>query len=154
MKLLIVLLLCLSLSANVKHFTGEVIFINLNDKNLTYMEVQFPIAVGRIDIDTGLTVTPTGRFKVIWKGWCDPGNTNTAYLYGTRFIRLDYKRRGRHLGIHGTGQPELIGKNASAMCIRMKNEHIEQLYDSIQIDDYVLIIGDGYRRESDYGNTE
>ena len=102
----------------------------------TYHRIQYPIACGMIDEDTGKSVTPLGEFKVIGKGIVDEKNS----IYGTRVIVLNYLRHGKHLCIHGTNEPRKIGKHVSNMCIRMKNSDVEELYKIIQKGDTVAIL--------------
>jgi len=45
---------------------------------------------------------------------------------GSRWIDI-----GNHYGIHGTIEPESIGKDVSEGCIRMHNSHVEELYDLV-----------------------
>ena len=53
---------------------------------------------------------------------------------GTRWIGLEI---GRGFGIHGTREPNSIGKESSNGCIRMLNEHVEELYDYVMVGDEV-----------------
>jgi lipoprotein-anchoring transpeptidase ErfK/SrfK len=55
---------------------------------------------------------------------------------GTRWIGLEI---GRGFGIHGTREPDSIGKESSNGCIRMINEDVEELYDYIMVGDEVDI---------------
>ena len=41
--------------------------------------------------------------------------------------------------IHGTIEPELIGKAASSGCIRMLNEDIVSLYDRVEVGTPVIV---------------
>jgi len=45
---------------------------------------------------------------------------------GTRWIDL-----GNHYGIHGTIEPETIGREVSEGCIRMYNRHVEEVFDLV-----------------------
>ena len=47
---------------------------------------------------------------------------------GTRWIDI-----GNHYGIHGTIEPESIGRDVSEGCIRMHNAHVEELYDLLVV---------------------
>ena len=98
---------------------------------------EYDICVG-----TPETPTPTGWFRVREKvknprydrggehyGPGDPRNPA-----GTRWIRL----KGP-IGIHGTNDPETIGKAASDGCIRLKNRDIEELFDLLVIGSTVEI---------------
>ena len=45
-----------------------------------------------------------------------------------------------HYGIHGTNEPQSIGTAASSGCIRMLNEEVSELYESVQIGTKVIVI--------------
>lgn len=88
--------------------------------------------------------TPIGTFKIVNKlvdppwyskeGLIPPGDERN--LLGTRWLGLNVPS----YGIHGTTQPETIGSQSSAGCVRMLNEEVEQLYDIIPKDTSVTII--------------
>lgn len=59
----------------------------------------------------------------------DPANP-----LGERWIDI-----GNSFGIHGTINPDSIGKNASAGCIRMRNEDVAEVYDFLSIGSTVQI---------------
>ena len=78
-------------------------------------------------------VTPVGRFKIVNKGvepvWYRPGGGEIPYgdpenLLGTRWMGID----SPGYGIHGTWEPETVGKQSSAGCIRLLNEDVEELF--------------------------
>jgi hypothetical protein len=56
----------------------------------------------------------------------DPDN-----ILGTRWLGFENQDHARGFGIHGTIEPESIGKNLSSGCIRMLNEDVESLFDII-----------------------
>ncbi|MDL4840715.1 L,D-transpeptidase [Aquibacillus rhizosphaerae] len=59
---------------------------------------------------------------------------------GSRWIGFDAEDTdGRMYGVHGTNQPESIGKNVSAGCIRMKNEEVEVLFSTVPIGTKIFI---------------
>lgn len=98
---------------------------------------SFPCAYGRISRNRK-TVTPTGMFKVIAKK--DLSRIQVEPKYGTRFIRLNVRPTGsQYLGIHGTDQPETVGKPASDGCIRLLNKDVEVLYGLVGVGDDVMI---------------
>ena len=76
--------------------------------------------------------TPVGTFKITTKlenpTWFKagavkkPGDADNQL--GTRWMGFDLA----HYGIHGTIAPESIGTQATAGCVRMKNEEVEELY--------------------------
>ncbi|MBF0197666.1 MAG: L,D-transpeptidase family protein [Planctomycetes bacterium] len=55
---------------------------------------------------------------------------------GTRWIGLEI---GQGYGIHGTVQPDSVGKQMSKGCIRMRNHEVEELYDYMMFGDEVII---------------
>lgn len=77
-------------------------------------------------------LTPEGDFKIVdripnpawWKdGKVIPfGDTNN--ILGTHWLKLDVPG----YGIHGTWEPESIGKQSSAGCVRLLNEEIAELF--------------------------
>ncbi|MDA0836407.1 MAG: L,D-transpeptidase family protein [Planctomycetota bacterium] len=88
---------------------------------------EFQIGLGKNDS------TPVGEFKVLGKlekptYWVegahyDFGDPNNPL--GTRWITF----RDGGYGIHGTWEPNSIGKQMSHGCVRMLNEDVEELYD-------------------------
>ncbi|NLH15297.1 MAG: L,D-transpeptidase family protein [Phycisphaerae bacterium] len=89
--------------------------------------------------------TPTGTFRVKSNGkliqppWPNPETgkivhpDDPLYPLGTRWIGLDGidgAAKGRTgFGIHGTKEPETIGKRSSQGCIRLFNGEVQELYD-------------------------
>ena len=76
--------------------------------------------------------TPLGEFKIVNKiinpTWYAPDGVypygDPKNILGTRWMGIDEPS----YGIHGTTEPGSIGKYASAGCIRMYNEDVEELY--------------------------
>ena len=77
--------------------------------------------------------TPVGTFKIIDKiaqpAWHKPGGKAIPYgdpenLLGTHWLALDLPG----YGLHGTWEPDSIGKQTSAGCVRLLNADIEELY--------------------------
>jgi lipoprotein-anchoring transpeptidase ErfK/SrfK len=76
--------------------------------------------------------TPVGTFKITDKlenpTWykagavIPPGGADNQL--GTRWLGINLKG----YGIHGTVEPEKLGQQVTAGCIRMKNEEVEELY--------------------------
>jgi len=88
----------------------------------------YPVAVGRWN-----SMTPVGEWKIVDKGY------ETGGAFGTRWMALDVPWGG--YGIHGTNRPWSIGSYASLGCVRMFNEHIEEIFDMIPIGTRVKIVG-------------
>ena len=77
--------------------------------------------------------TPVGTFKIVDKiaqpTWHKPGGKAIPYgnpenLLGTHWLALDLPG----YGIHGTWDPDSIGGQTSAGCIRLLNNEVEELY--------------------------
>lgn len=76
--------------------------------------------------------TPVGVFKVTDKlinpTWFKSGAVvpygSPANVLGTRWIGLSKKG----YGIHGTTEPEKLGRQVTAGCVRMRNEEVEELF--------------------------
>ena len=100
----------------------------------------YPVTLGKADRET-----PSGKWMVTVKtvdpSWTDH-ELGKHYLggdpenpLGTRWIALKglegpaKDRSG--FGIHGTVQPDEIGKATSRGCIRLRNEDVEELYDLV-----------------------
>jgi len=89
--------------------------------------------------------TPIGDFKIRnkipeppWKGipYGDPKN-----VLGTRWMGLiNEGDTVPGYGIHGTWEPETVGKSVSQGCIRMVNEEVEELYKIVPVGTKVKII--------------
>lgn len=84
-------------------------------------------------VSTGLdNSTPIGTFKVINKlmdpTWYKAGAIvppgSSKNILGTRWLGLSIQG----YGIHGTTEPESIGKQVTAGCVRMVNKDVEELY--------------------------
>lgn len=93
---------------------------------------QYPIAVGKPE-----TPTPIGTFKVLRRA------RNWGTGFGTRWIGLTIPW-GLY-GIHGTNKPYAIGSYASHGCIRMNNQHVEEIYPWINPGTVVTIIGNPFQ---------
>jgi lipoprotein-anchoring transpeptidase ErfK/SrfK len=89
--------------------------------------------------------TPTGEFTIVNKienpEWFKPGVGNIPYgdpenLLGTRWMGFD----SPGYGIHGTWEPETIGKQASAGCVRLLNEDVEELFKIVPTGTKVIVV--------------
>ena len=101
---------------------------------------QYPCATGRDGS------TPEGTFTVnmklvdpvwYWKGKAiTPGPDNGL---GSRFIGITNDEHPKGYGLHGTNEPASIGRDASHGCVRMLNEHVEELYREVKNGDGVVV---------------
>ena len=88
--------------------------------------------------------TPVGTFKVVTKVpnpvWYKQGAVvppdSTENILGTRWLGIDKKG----YGIHGTTEPDAIGTQATAGCVRMINADVEELFDIVPIGTEVTIV--------------
>jgi lipoprotein-anchoring transpeptidase ErfK/SrfK len=87
----------------------------------------YPIAIGKPS-----TPTPKGNFKIINKAH-NPGGP-----FGARWLGLDAPNGD--YGIHGTNNPNSIGKAVSNGCVRTYNNNIIDLYNLLPVGTPVRII--------------
>lgn len=114
------------------------ILVNKWDNTLRYYVTGQPMRVFRVA--TGLyKCTPEGRFRIIQKSFVSRQGRGQ---FGTRWLGLNtLGRRGWYrIGIHGTNQPQTIGKYASKACVRMLNSDINWLYDRVPYNTTVRIV--------------
>lgn len=112
-------------------YSQKVIRIYINDRKLYLEDGQrtgrvYPIAVGKPS-----TPTPLGACHIITK------IVNPGGVLGTRWLGLDIPN-GPY-GIHGTFQPDSIGKAVSNGCIRLYNNNVEELFSLVRIGTTVII---------------
>ncbi len=87
-------------------------------------------------VSTGANnITPVGSFKIATKlanpVWFKPGSNpipaeSPENVLGSRWMGFD---TDPHYGIHGTTEPEKIGQQVTAGCVRMRNADVEELFD-------------------------
>jgi lipoprotein-anchoring transpeptidase ErfK/SrfK len=84
-------------------------------------------------VSTGINnSTPVGAFKIVNKiinpPWYTAGSVippdSPKNILGSRWLGLSE----RGYGIHGTTEPQSIGRQVTSGCIRMKNSDVEELY--------------------------
>jgi len=88
--------------------------------------------------------TPTGVFKVDSKlyhpTWFKPGEVvppeSSENILGSRWIGINLPG----YGIHGTTEPESLGKQVTQGCVRMSNADVEELYTIVPKGTEVLIL--------------
>lgn len=106
--------------------------VDLSDNTLTlYLNDRF---FKRYPVGTGqYQKTPPGEFQITDRiaqpTWWRPDGKEIPFghpenVLGTHWLSLNLKG----YGIHGTWQPESIGKQESAGCVRLLNPDIEELY--------------------------
>lgn len=88
--------------------------------------------------------TPEGTFKVTTKlvdpVWFNKGVVvppeSPANVLGTRWLGFDIPG----YGIHGTTEPDKMGQQVTAGCVRMRNNEVEELYSIIPMGTSVEIV--------------
>jgi len=108
------------------------IVVNTSARTLTLYKdgkwfKSFPVAVGKPS-----TPTPKGTFRI--KNKAD----NPGGPFGARWLGLS--TTSGSYGIHGTNNPSSIGKAVSNGCIRMYNDDVIFLYNTVPVGTVVQII--------------
>ena len=88
--------------------------------------------------------TPVGTFKIVTKipnpVWYTQGAVvppeSPENILGTRWLGLDKKG----YGIHGTVDPNALGQQVTAGCVRMNNQDVEELFDIVPVGTEVTIV--------------
>jgi LysM repeat protein len=115
--------------------------VDLSDYELTlhchgYFVYKFPVGIGQDG------TTPVGTFHVQDKVVNPPYNgpegaiaaDDPANPIGERWISL-----GDGYGIHGTIDPDSIGRSESRGCVRMQNKDVEIVYDLLTVGSEVVV---------------
>ena len=124
----------------------RLIVVSIPERKLVLMEdgavkKVYPVAVGKVS-----TPSPAGRFTINARvanptyshrgKVVGPGPKNPV---GSRWMGLSVKG----YGIHGTNEPDSIGKAASHGCIRMGKADLEELFAQVEVGDEVEIRAEG-----------
>lgn len=109
----------------------------------------YPIACGKNKghkQKSGDMRTPEGTFTITqivnarsWSHDFKDGKGVIPNAYGPWFFRLSF---GSGIGIHGTHDPESMGKRATEGCIRLRNEDLLKLKPLVKIGTVVEILPD------------
>ncbi len=125
-------------------WTGQFnIFVDKSQNILILKERDNIVKV--YNVSTGKnSSTPEGQFKVtnkltdpVWfnKGVVVPPES-PANVLGTRWLGFDIPG----YGIHGTVEPDRIGEQVTAGCVRMRNAEVEELFSIIPVGTTVEIV--------------
>jgi len=124
--------------------TKRVIVVSLEDRKLALVvngqvTKVYPVAVGKPS-----TPSPVGTFTIERRivnptyhhhgKTVPPGPHNPV---GARWMGLSIQG----YGIHGTNEPNSIGKAASHGCIRMAKSDVEEIFDLVAVGDTVEFVG-------------
>jgi L,D-transpeptidase catalytic domain len=120
------------------------IVVSLEDRKLALIEDGQVKKIYSVAVGKPSTPSPEGTFTIERRvvnpvyhrngRTVDPGPGNPA---GTRWMALSTKG----YGIHGTNEPNSIGKAASHGCIRMAKADLEEFYALVAVGDQVQIVG-------------
>lgn len=135
-----------SLNTGMKLKINKAKFSVLVDKSQNILILKANDKVVKVyTVSTGLNnVTPVGTFKIVNRipnpPWYKDGKVipsgNPENILGDYWLGIS--KSG--YGIHGTTQPETIGKHITQGCIRMYNEDVEELYIILPIGTEVTIM--------------
>ncbi|WP_390911216.1 L,D-transpeptidase family protein [Pseudosulfitobacter sp. SM2401] len=120
--------------------------------------IRYGVGVGRAGLE--FTGTASIDVKKEWPTWRptnemierDPkayarfiGNTDAqpggpSNPLGARALYLFQNGKDTYFRIHGTTQPDSIGKSVSNGCIRMLNEHVKDLYERVPLGTVVTVL--------------
>jgi lipoprotein-anchoring transpeptidase ErfK/SrfK len=118
------------------------IVISLTEKRLSVYEGDLLVISDNIAIGKPNTPTPTGEFYAYWvrktsarqkAGWGD-------YVVGLSGFGNNSSYGEGRVGIHGTADKSAIGTPASAGCVRVSNETIRKIKNTIYLGTPVTII--------------
>ena len=91
--------------------------------------------VAELDADGEHDQARTRQVRKI-RQWRARGPSNPL---GSRALYLYRSGRDTYYRIHGTTEPWTIGKAVSNGCIRLINEHVEDLYERVQVGTTVVV---------------
>lgn len=118
------------------------IVVSIPDRKLALLEDGDVLKVYDVAVGAEKSPSPTGDFTIVNRlenpTYYRPGvviEAGTNNPLGTRWMGLSQKG----FGIHGTNQPQSIGKAASHGCIRMAQSDLEELFTLVHIGDAVSI---------------
>jgi lipoprotein-anchoring transpeptidase ErfK/SrfK len=122
--------------------TARWVLVSIPDRKLALFENGKVVRIYRVAVGKSSTPSPVGEFKIVnlvsnptyyHKGRAAAAGQDNPV--GTRWMGLSAKG----YGIHGTNQPNSIGKAASSGCIRMGKQDIEELFAMVDAGDTVEI---------------
>lgn len=123
------------------------IIVNKQSNELAFIHDRQVQTVSKAATGKSGELTPEGLFTITVKAVDPyyrklniPGGDPRNPL-GTRWIGFDAEGTdGRIFGVHGTNQPQSVGKYISNGCIRLPNEIVEQIFDSVPLGTKILIV--------------
>jgi lipoprotein-anchoring transpeptidase ErfK/SrfK len=121
------------------------IVVNLDKHKLALFDGEQRVLKKSVGIGTEQTPTPKGRYYVTQLFQPpNPGGPYGPYAYAlSGFSEVLEKFQGGDaiIGIHGTNRPDLVGKDVSHGCIRLKNPAVKKLAAAVPLGTPVEIKG-------------
>lgn len=121
------------------------IVVSFPDRKLALLEGDRVIKIYDVAVGAPVSPSPSGEFQIVQRlenpSYYKPGveiGPGANNPLGPRWIGLNIKG----FGIHGTNQPNSIGKNASHGCIRLRNSDIQDLFGRVQVGDRVSLVAE------------
>jgi lipoprotein-anchoring transpeptidase ErfK/SrfK len=123
----------------------RLLYFVLPDKKM----IRYGVAVG--DQAYGWTGVATAARKAEWPDWNPPADMKQRWPHvhytkggpenplGARAIYLFEGNKDTLYRIHGTNEPEKIGRAVSSGCIRMRNEDVIDLYGRVKVGTKVVV---------------
>ena len=118
------------------------IVVSIPDRKLAIVERGRVKKVYRVAVGAKWSPSPAGEFHIVNKAMAPvyrhKGKVVAAGAdnpLGSRWMGLD----SPHYGIHGTNQPDSIGRAASHGCIRMATHDVQELFAMARVGDAVEI---------------
>jgi len=148
----------LAAQANAQDAVKRAIVVSLEDHKLALVEEGQVKKVYTVAVGKPSTPSPVGTFT-IERRVANPTYQHNGKIVppwprnpvGTRWMGLS--KHG--YGIHGTNEPDSIGKSASHGCIRMAKADLEELYPLVAEGDTVELIGQRNEETAQlFGNGE
>lgn len=144
---------------NPGHAAGTLV-VDTGNRQLVLVEthrfaIRYPIAVGRAGL--AFKGAATVDHKAKWPSWRPTQNMirrnpkryarfakgvagGRSNPLGARALYLYRDGRDTMYRIHGTNEPSSIGRAVSNGCIRMFNEHVEDLYERVPLGTKVFVL--------------
>jgi len=117
--------------------TEQPLEIIVDKSNHRLAVVSGDVLLRNYEVGLGGDRTPEGAFVITEKVRDPNGRSNGAF--GSRGMTLS---NGRY-GIHGTDEPDSLGKDESLGCVRMSKQDIEELFDLVPVGTTVTIAQGG-----------
>lgn len=121
------------------------IVVSIPHRKLALLENGKVVKIYRVAVGAKVSPSPQGEFTIVHRipeptyyapgVIIPPGADNPL---GPRWIGLSAKG----FGIHGTNQPNSIGRKLSHGCIRMRNRDVEDLFERVRLGDVVQLAGE------------